>query len=268
LKRCLKTLSASLLLPFWLMHPGEATSSVCNPPAGDESLEMGVSYLYLRKSFMDFPIVWKSTMPMVSASFRISSANYTHRISLHYARSTSIEVNGSRRWGDNSFSILGLNYHLTWYGLPHTEAQRFRWGLGVCLENMQIRQIVEISPGKYNRHEDHYFGVGPALELSWRLGQGQLGFGISSALSIPRASFGVVRSDAGFTQKSYLLWGDLKTNVYYRSTISARCDLVVKLNRVALVYGRTWRSTPKKDCFYSGGSFVFRSLEISLNCSF
>ena len=268
MKGCMKIPSVFLLLSLCLLCYGEAKSSMPASEGSGQSLELGASYLHLRKSFLDFPIVWTSTMPVVSARYEATTGRFHHRVGLDYARSTYININGSRRWGHDSFSILGFGYDLIWCKLPVEERHRLGWGLGVSLENREITQRTEMAPGQYSKQTDHYFGVGPDAEFLWKLDQGKLRFRLSSLVSVPRASFGILQSDAGFTERSYLWWFNLRTDASYRNRILAGCDLLIRLSREVLVYGRTWRTTPDIDMFYSGGSMVFRSLEVSLNYSF
>jgi hypothetical protein len=260
-----RTSSVLLLLSFCLVHSGDAA---CASAGSGQSLEIGVSYLHLRKSFLDFPMVWTSTLAVVSARYEVTAGKFLHRISFDYGRSTYININGSRRWGHNSFSVFGFTYDFIWRKLPVGGIQRLGWGLGFSLENQQISQRSEMNPGQYNQQKDHYFGVGPVGELIWKLGPGRLRFQLSPLMSIPRVSFGILRSDAGFTERSYLWWFGLKTGARYASTILANCELSVGLNRKAFVYGRTWRTTPQMDMFYSGGSIILSSVEVSLNYHF
>jgi hypothetical protein len=260
-----RTSSVLLLLSFCLVHSGDAA---CASAGSGQSLEIGVSYLHLRKSFLDFPMVWTSTLAVVSARYEVTAGKFLHRISFDYGRSTYININGSRRSGHNSFSVFGFTYDFIWRKLPVGGIQRLGWGLGFSLENQQISQRSEMNPGQYNQQKDHYFGVGPVGELIWKLGPGRLRFQLSPLMSIPRVSFGILRSDAGFTERSYLWWFGLKTGARYASTILANCELSVGLNREAFVYGRTWRTTPQMDMFYSGGSIILSSVEVSLNYHF
>lgn len=250
-------------LPFGMTAP-----SVWAWPEDGQNLSLGISYLDLQKSFLDFPITWKSTMPVMSASYQFSTGRFEYGISFLYGKSTYININDSKRWGSNGFSITGFNYNFIWYNSHPRENKRFYWGLGASLENIRINQKVEIDPKIFNNYEDHYLGCGPILELYWKSSRGKLGFDVSSALPIPGASFGILRSDLGFTEKSYLWWFDLKTVFYYNYSIWANCDLLLKLNRTVLVYGRSWRSMPTTESCYSGGSILLRHFEVSMNYNF
>lgn len=268
LKGYLEKIFIFILLVPSLGCPNAAISSTTGTAGRNQSLEIGASYLNLQKSFLDFPIRWKGSMPMIAARYGIITGEFRHRIGFHCGRSTYIEVNGSKRWGNNNFSIFGFSYDFIWYSLSDKEGQKFFWGLGASLRNMQIDQKTEISPGKYNKYEDHYFGIGPVVSLFWRLGRSELGSDLGSVLSVPRTSFGILRSDMGFTDKSLLWWFDVETHLYYEFAVSTRYHLVIRLNRSVLVYGRTVRNSPKMDNFYSGGSVIFKSVEMSLNHNF
>jgi len=207
-------------------------------------------------------------MPVVSVSYQIITGKFSHRFSLDYGRSSYIRVNDSMRWGKNNFSTLGVCYDFMWHKTRLRENPRFFWGLGARLENVEIGQQIEISPDKYNKYEDHYFGIGPTVSLFWKLGRARFGLGLGSIFSIPYASYGIMRSDVAFSGKSYL-WGfGIKTNLYYKHRISRSCNLLIRLNRDVLVYGRTHRISLKPENFYSGGSVIFKSLEMALDYNF
>lgn len=268
LKSYLKKLPIVLLLFLCFGCPNKVIFAKDSFSANNQSLEVGISYLDLRKSFLDFPVVWKSTMPIFSVSYQVITGRFYHRLSLDYGKSTYIDVNDSRRWGKNNFSFLGFSYDFLWYKQRHKENPRFFWGLGASLENIEIDQKLEISPAKYNRYEDHYFGIGPTVSLFWRLGRARFGLGLGSIFSIPYASYGIMRSDAAFTDRYYLWWVRMTTNVYYEHKIMRTCDLLIQFGRDALAYGRTHRKTwiPKR--FYAYGSFLLKSLQISLRYNF
>jgi hypothetical protein len=265
LKGCVRKSSLLLVLAVCLVHPGNAA---CFPVGSGQSLEIGVSYLHLRKSFLDFPMVWTSTMPVVWAAYQVTAGKFRHRIGFDYGRSTYININGSRRWGRNSFRLLSFQYDLVWYGAPPDEGRRFCWGLGASLENTEIDQGTEVSPGKYARYADQFVGIGPTSDLLMRLGSGQLELALATLISIPGASYGILRSDAGFTDKCCLWWFDLRAGLYYAGPISNRLHLLVKLDRSVLVYGRTKDIALREDNFSSGGSTLCRSLHIGLRYDF
>jgi hypothetical protein len=257
-----------LFLFLCLTYPNGIVFSKAGFSESEQSLQVGLSYLRFQKSFLDFPIVWKSTMPLFSASYQIDFGKFSLQISLDYGRSTFIDVNDLRKSGKNYFSILAFNYDLMWHKLRHTKNPIFFWGLGASLENLEIVQKIEICPGKYNKNKDQYWGLGPKLNLLWRFNKAQFVFSLGSVLPVPYASFGLTDSDIAFTSKSYLWWFEIKTNLYYKYRISRNCDLLVGFNRDAFVYGRTQRFSPKPDNFFAGGSYIFRSIEMALNYNF
>jgi hypothetical protein len=213
-------------------------------------------------------MVWTSTMPVMSASYEVTLGKVRHRIGFDYGRSGYIDVNGSRRWGRNSFRVFSFQYDLLWYNAPPDAGRRFCWGLGASLENAEIDQRTEVSPGEYSRYADQLVGIGPALDLVIRTGSGQLRLALAVLGSIPGASYGVFRSDAGFTDKCCLWWFNLRTGLYYAGPISDRLDLLVRLDRSVRVYGRTNDIALREDNFSSGGSTLFRSLHIGLRYDF
>lgn len=264
----LKKFLLFLFLFFCMNYPDEAIFSKESFSESNQSLKVGISYLSLRKSFLDFPIVWKSTMPAFSLSYQMRYGKFYHQVSLDYGRSTFIDVNDSKKRGKNYFSILAFYYDFIWYKLRHVENPMFFWGLGACLENLEIVQKIEICPGKYNKCTDQYIGIGPKLKLFWTFHKAECGFSLGSILSIPYASFGTQNSNIAFTGKSYLWWLQITTNLYYKRRIWRGCDILIGLNRDGLVYGRTHRIPKKREHFYSGGSIIFRSLEMGLNHNF
>lgn len=268
LKSLIKKFLIFLFLFFCLNYPNGVIFSKESCLESNQSLKVGISYLSLRKSFLDFPIVWKTNMPIASVSYQITIGKFFHQISLDYGRSTYIKINDSKRWGKNGFSILAFNYDFIWYKLRHTENPRFFWGLGACLENLEIAQKLEISPGKYNKYKDQYVGIGPKLNLFWKFKQAQWGLDIDALFTLPYASFGIVNSDVAFTAKSYLWWFEIKTNLYYKHRISRCCDLFVEFHRNVSVYGRSYEIPSKLDDFYSGGTFIFKFVEMGLSYNF
>jgi hypothetical protein len=257
-----------LFLFFCLNYPNGVIFSKENFSESNQSLKVGISDLNLRKSFFDFPIVWKSTMPVFSVSYQIIHGKFRQQISFNYGRSTFIDVNDSKKPGKNYFSILAFNYDLIWYKLRHRENPKFFWGLGASLENLEIVQKIEICPGKYNEYTDQYMGIGPRLDLLWKFTKVQCGFSLGSILSIPYASFSIMNSDVAFTNKSYLWWFKIKTNLHCQLRISKSFDFLVELSRDAFTYGRTHRKALKPERFYSGGSVIFKSLEMGLSYNF
>jgi hypothetical protein len=264
-KGCVKTSSIFLVLSLCLAHSANAGDVSLG---SDQSLGIGVSYLHLRKSFLDFPMVWTSTMPVITVDYVLTTGKFHHRIVFDYARSTYININDSRRWGRNSFRLLSFQYDLVWYGAAPSEGKKFCWGLGASLENMEIDQATEVSPGKHSRHADQLLGIGPTLDLLMRMGSGQLGLDLTTLISIPGASYGILRSDAGFTDKCCLWWFDLKTGLHYAGALSNRLDLLVKFERSIRVYGRTKDIMLREDNFSSGGSILCRFLHIGLRYNF
>ena len=251
----------------------------CNYPAeeifankvfteSNQNLSLGISYLNLRKSFLDFPIVWKSSMPVVSASYQMINKRFSFQISLLYGRSTYIDVNDCRKWGKNYFYIFVLDYDLLWHKLRYSKNPKFFWSLGATLENIEVVQKIEISSGKYDRCEDQCMGIGPKLNLLWKFNKVQLGFDLCSIFSIPFANSGIKDSDIAITNKSNLWWFEMKTNLFYKFRVSKRSGFLMGFNRNIFVYGRTQKASPKPDNFYSGGSYLFRYLEIVWNYDF
>lgn len=234
----------------------------------NQSLKVGISYLNLRKSFLDFPIVWKSTMPILSLDYKITTGRFSYGISLDYGRSTYIKINDSKRWGKNSFSILAFNYDFIWHKQRHCKNPKFFWGLGASLENLEIAQKTEISPEKYNKYKDQYVGIGPILSLFWRISWAQFGFRFGSSTSIPYASFGIVHSDVAFTDKSYISWVKIRTDLYYQHKFLKTYDLLIEFSREALAYGKTRGMTYSTENLYPYGSFLFKSFQISLGYHF
>ncbi len=268
LKVHLKKTWIFLVLFFFLSCPTKASFPHHGFTANSQRLEVGISYLDLRKSFLDFPIEWRTTMPIVSLSYEFASRRFSHRLCLDYGRSSYIKVNDSRRWGKNNFSILGFQYDLLWRKKRRKENPVFFWGLGVSLENRRISQKTEMSPGSYNTYEDHYFGIGPTLSLLWRLGRAEFGLGLASSVFIPHASFGILRSDAAFSDRSYLHWVRIEADLHYRQRISEHYAISIELERDALAYGRTHEETIKPKNYYPYGSLLSRSVRIALSYNF
>jgi hypothetical protein len=268
LKNSLKRFLILLFLFFCLNYPARVIFSKESFPENNQSLKLGISYLDLRKSFFDLPIVWKSSMPVLRASYQMTYGNFHQQISFDYGRSSSIDVNDSRKLGKNYFSILALNYDFVWYKSRHIENPRFFWGLGVSLENLEIVQKIEICPGSYSKNIDQYMGVGPAVSLLWTFQRSQYLLRLGSILSIPYASFGTKESNVAFTGKSYLWWFQIRTHFFYKHKVSKCCDLSIGFIRDVFVYGRCDRTPKKSEDFRSGGSIVFKAIEIGLNYNF
>lgn len=264
LKVHLKKTWIFLVLFFFLSCPTKASFPHHGFTANSQRLEVGISYLDLRKRFLDFPIEWRTTMPVVSLSYEFASRRFSHRLCLDYGRSSYIKVNDSRRWGKNNFSILGFQYDLLWRKKRRKENPVFFWGLGVSLENRRISQKTEMSPGSYNTYEDHYFGIGPTLSLLCKLGRAEFGLDLGSSVSIPHASYSVFRSDVAFTDKCDLYWVKIGATLRYHRRIRRDYAVSIEFSRDSVAYGTTREEALVPEKYYRGGSLLFRSLRVAL----
>jgi len=268
MKSFLKTFLIFLFIFLCLTYPNGKIFSKEISSERNQSLKVGIAYLNLRKSFLDFPIVWKTNMPIASVDYEMSTKRFSYRISIDYGRSTYIKINDSKRWGKNSFSILAFNYDFIWHKQRHCENPKFFWGFGVSLENLEIAQKLEIIPGKYNEYKDQYLGIGPALSLFWRLKKAQFGVRFGSSTSIPYASVGTMHSDVAFTDKAYISWVKIRTDLYYQYKVLKSYNLLIEFKREALAYGRSHTMTYSSENLYPYGSFLFKSLQMSLRYYF
>jgi hypothetical protein len=234
----------------------------------EQSIEFGISYLSLEKSFINFPLAWKTTMPLASLNYELNIGKFLLGFRFGYGKSTYIKVNDAKRWGRNNFSILGFKYDFLWCNSNHGKKQRFLLGLGASLENIEIDQKIEISPKKYNRYEDRYLGIGPKMELSWSLSRSDFGLSLASTVTLPCASTGTLLSDDAFSDKAYLTWVKITASLFYQYIISHDYELSFQLDREALAYGRSYKMTYDRGKVYPYGSFLMRSLRVGLKHRF
>lgn len=226
--------------------------------------------MHLRKSFLDFPIVWKSSMPVFSVSYQIIHGKFSHQTSLDYGRSTFIDVNDLRKLGKNYFSVLAFYYDFTWHKIRKVNEQKFFWGIGVGFENIEVKQKVSIAPGKYNQHIDEYMGTGPRITTFWKISQRKIRTGLDFSLTftLPYASHRITRTDAAYSDRSYLWWIKLKANllIQYRLSQTYSIDFMYKRDTW------TYRTNHYKGLAFKisglGGAFLLNSFCMNLNYQF
>ncbi len=257
-----------VLVLFCLIYPVKSAPSAELISNNDQSIEFGISYLNLQKSFLDFPIVWKTTMPLVSFNYELNIGKFLLGFGFSYGKSTYISINDEKRWGRNNFSIWGFKYDFLWSNSGHGKKRGFLWGLGATLENVEIDQKIEISPGKFNKYEDRYLGIGPKLDLSWSRSRSNIGLSLASTVTLPCASTGTLLSDDAFSDKTYLSWVKITTCLYFQYRISGNYQICFQLDREALAYGRSHKMTYDRERVYPYGSFLMRSLLVSLKYHF
>ena len=260
--------SIFLLLLLYFFYPIREVFSTEGFSDDEQSIEFGISYLSLEKSFINFPLAWKTTMPLASLNYELNIGKFLFGFGFDYGKSTYIKVNDTKRWGKNYFSVLGFKYDFLWSNSSHGKKQKFVWGLGATLENIEIDQKIEISPGKYNRYSDQYCGIGPKFSLTWNISQSQLGFSFAPTLTLPCASTGTLLSDDSFSDKAYLTWVKITASLFYQYIISHAYELSFQLDREALAYGRSYKMTYDREKVYPYGSFLMRSLRVGLKHRF
>lgn len=171
MKSLLKTFLIFLFLFFCLFYPKGKIFANKISSERNQSLKVGVSYLNLRKSFVYLPVTWKSRMMAGFVSYEMTNGKFWHSIEVGYGRGAIIDVNGKRKGKDESFTLLGFVYDFVWYRLRPAGGQKFFWGFGVSIENLEVKQKINVASGKYNEHKDEYFGLGPRFNSLYKLSQ-------------------------------------------------------------------------------------------------
>jgi len=195
---------------------------------------------------------------------------FWHSIEISYGKGAVIDVNGKRKGGDNSFTLLDFTYDFVWYRLHPKREQKFFWGLGFSIQNLEVKQKISIAPGKYNEHKDEYFGFGPRFTSFYKFSQGKIltGFDLGLTTTLPGVSRSIIKTEGAYSDKSYLLWVKLKTVIYCDYRLSKIYTFKFLFKRETWIYGRKQQSQYELHDFFSGGAYLLNSFGLGLSYNF
>ena len=140
-------------------------------------------------------------------------------------------------------------------------------GLGLCLENFELRQKASIGAGKYNEHNDEYVGIGPSLSCLWKLANGNVttGFNLGMLFTLPYASQSIIKTDGCYSDKAYIWWLKPRLDLFFRYQLSSLYSVEFVFRRDAWTYGRNPNRDTRRSGFLSGGRFLLNSFSIKVN---
>jgi len=270
LKSLIKKFLIFLFLFFCLNYPNGVIFSKESYLESNQSLKVGISYLSLRKSFVYLPVAWKSKMMTEFLGYEMASGKFWHSIEIIYGKGAVIDVNGKRKGGDNSFTLLDFAYDFVWYRLRPAGEQKFFWGFGVSIGNLEVKQKTNVVSGKYNEHKDEYFGFGPRFNTFYKFSQGKVltGFDLCLTTTLPGLSSSIIKTESVYSDKSYLLWVKLKTEIYCYYRLSKIYTFKFLFKRENWVYGRKQPPHYELHDFFSGGAYLLNSFGLNLSYNF
>jgi hypothetical protein len=236
----------------------------------NQSLKVGISYLSLRKSFVYLPVTWKSRMMTEFLGYEMVNGKFWHSIEISYGKGAVIDVNGKRKGGHNSFTLLDFVYDFVWYRLRAAGEQKFFWGFGLSIQNMEIKQKIRVASDEYNEYKDEYLGFGPRFNTFYKFSRGKVltGFDLCLTTTLPGLSSSIIKTEGIYSDKSYLLWVKLKTEIYCYYRLSKIYTFKFLFKRENWVYGRKQQPHYELHDFFSGGAYLLNSFGLNLSYNF
>jgi hypothetical protein len=270
LKSLIKKFLIFLFLFFCLNYPNGVIFSKESFSESNPSLKVGISYLSLRKSFVYLPVAWKSRMMTEFLGYEMTNGKFWHSIEISYGKGAVIDVNGKRKEGDSGFTLLDFTYDFVWHKLRPAGEQKFFWGFGVSIHNSEVKQKIRVASGKYNEHKDEYFGFGPRFNSFYKFLQGKFltGFDLSLTTTLPGLSSSIIKTESVYSDKSYLLWVKLKTEIYCDYKLSRIYTFKFLFKRETWIYGRKQQPQYELHDFFSGGAYLLNSFGLNLSYNF
>jgi len=203
-------------------------------------------------------------------SYELTYGKFYFSIQMSYGQGPISDVGEERRPRNNSFSLLNCSYDFVWYRLRAAGEQKFFWGFGLSIQNLEVKQKVNIAPGRYNEHKDEYFGLGPRFSALYRFSEGKIltGFDLCLTATLPGASQSIIKTEGVYSDKSYLLWVKLNWSVYCDYRLSRLYTVKLSFERETWVYGRKQQPQYELHHFFSGGAFVVNTLGLRLGYNF
>lgn len=269
MKGYLKRYLIPLLLFVRLTHADTATARD-SLSENNQSVRAGISYSSFRKSFFHVPVEWKNRLMTAHLSYEFTYAKFCHSVEISYGRGGNFKINGKTREGNNTLCLWDISYDLTWQKLRAEGPQRFFWGLGVSIQNSEVRQRIDVAPGKFNEHKDEYFGLGPLFTAFYKFSDGKLLTKVHLCVTtaVPGASRSTIKTEGVYSDDSYLLWFRIKSllRVVYR--LSGIYKLECEFKRQTYVYARSQRPEYKFHHLFSGGTYLLNSFGLGLQASF
>jgi hypothetical protein len=270
LKCHLKKSLIFLLLFFCLILPSRMVLSEESVSGRNQSLTVGTSYMVLRKSLVDLPVAWESKILPLFCKYQLTYGKVRHSIAFLYGRGAISDAGRKREPENNNFRLLSFSYDFTWHKRRPTSEPGFLWGLGLSLQNSEVRQRISVASGIRNEYKDQYFGLGPRFNALYTFSKREISAGIDicATTTLPGASQSTIKTEGVYSTKSYLLWLKLDWAISFNYRLSQVSSVQFAFERETWIYGRKAESKYEVRDFFSGGAFLLSALTLGISYSF
>jgi hypothetical protein len=270
LKVHLKKSLIFLPLFFCLILPHRMILSKESVSVKNQSLTLGTSYMVLRKSQVYLPVSWESKILPLFCTYQLTYGKVRHSIAFLYGRGAIFDDGRKREPKNNNFRLLSFSYDFTWHKRRPTSEPGFLWGLGLSLQNSEVRQRISVAPGIQNEYKDQYFGLGPRFNAFYVFSKTEIsaGMDICATTTLPGTSQSTIKTEGVYSTKSYLLWLKLDWAIFFNYRLSQVSSVRLAYERETWIYGRKAESKYELEDFFSGGAFVLSALTLGISYSF
>jgi hypothetical protein len=236
----------------------------------NQSLTVGTSYMVLRKSQVFLPVAWESKILPLFCKYHLTYGKVRHSIAFLYGQGAIFDAGRKREPKNNNFRLLSFTYDFVWHKRRPTSEPGFLWGLGLSVQNSEIRQRVSVASGIRNEHKDQYFGLGPRFNALYTFSKRNISAGIDicATTTLPGTSQSTIKTEGVYSAKSYLLWLKLDWAVFVDYRFSPASSVRLAFERETWIYGRKTESKYEPKDFFSGGAFLLSALTLGISYSF
>lgn len=241
-----------------------------NPSEKNQILTVGTSYMVLRKSQVYLPVAWESKILPLFCKYQLTYGKVRYSIAFLYGRGAIFDVGRKREPENNNFRLLSFSYDFIWHKRRPMSEPGFLWGLGLSVQNSEVRQRISVASGIRNEHKDQYFGLGPLFNALYTFSKRKISAGIDicATTTLPGTSQSTIKTEGVYSTKSYLLWLKFDWAIFFNYRLSQVSSVRLGFERETWIYGRKTESKYELEDFFSGGAFLLSALTLGISYSF